>query len=232
MAELQKMVYVDEEVTPQVLSVIRNAQKYIIIVTPYIDLWGHAIEALVLAKKKGVDITVVVRLEPDIETNESVKVLTQAKIKVLVAPYLYAKLYINEETIVVSSMNLLKSSSQNSLEIALVIQDQEAKQRIRAYVNDTLMPLATPLSTERNEPNYQPHSGPQTQRSKQATGNCIRCGRPVTLDPGRPLCDECYDVWAQWENVDYPENVCHFCGRPSDVSYGKPLCGECYRKLR
>ena len=189
MAELQKTVYVDEEVTPQILSVIRNAQKYIIIVTPYIDLWGHAIEALVLATKKGVNITVVVRLEPGIETNESVKGLTQAKIKVLVAPYLHAKLYINEETIVVSSMNLLKSSMQNSLEIALVIQDQEAKQRIRAYVNDTLMPLATPLSKESNEPNYQSHSGPQTQPSKQIIGNCIRCGHPIALKPARPLCD-------------------------------------------
>lgn len=232
MAELQKMVYVDDEVTPQVLSVIRNAQKYIIIVTPYIDLWLHPIEALVLAKKKGVNITVVVRLEPDIETNESVKVLKQANIKVLVAPYLHAKLYINEETVIVSSMNLLKSSSQNSLEIALVVQDPEAKQRIRDYVNDTLMPLATLLSKEKNEPNYQTYNGPQPQPSKQVNGKCIRCGRNLFRNPAKPLCDECYNVWAQWGDEDYPENVCHFCGRPSNVSYGRPLCSECYSSLR
>lgn len=232
MAELQKMVYVDDEVPSQILTIFKEAKKYAIIVTPYLDLWGHAFEAVALAVNKGVDVTFIVRSDPNVIESESVARLIGNKVKVLAAPSLHTKIYLNENSVVVSSMNLLKSSAQNSLEIALVIQDQEAKQRIRAYVNDTLMPLATLLSTTRNEPNYRPHSGPQTQPSKQVNGSCIRCGRPVTLDPGRPLCDECYNVWAQWEDGDYPEKVCHFCGRPSNVSYGKPLCGECYRSLR
>lgn len=38
-------------------------------------------------------------------------------------------------------------------------------------------------------------------------GHCIRCARPVDMNPARPLCDSCYDSWSQWENEDYEDGV-------------------------
>ena len=142
MPEPQKTVYVDGEVSSQVLSVISEAQKYVVVVTPYIDLWQHAENAIALSVSKGIDVTFVVRDEPNIVGSESIAWLLQNKVKVHAAPRLHAKIYLNEASVLVSSMNLLKSSAQNSLEIALAIRDKEVAESIRGYVRNTLMRLA------------------------------------------------------------------------------------------
>lgn len=232
MAELQKMVYFDDEVASQVLSIVREAKKYVVVVSPYIELWRHAQDAIALAIDKGVDVTFIVRSEPKVIESDSVAWLVGNKVKVLAVEYLHAKIYINESSVIVSSMNLLKSSAQNSKEIALSIRTEQEAGYIGNYVYNTLMRLATPVGkaeTENAGPALREPAKPQLRGN---VGVCIRCGRNLFLNPAKPLCDECYDMWAQWEDEDYPEKVCHFCGRPSNVSYGKPLCGECYRSLR
>jgi hypothetical protein len=47
---------------------------------------------------------------------------------------------------------------------------------------------------------------------------------------GAPLCGECYGVWAQYGDPDYPERACHACGRAWETSVRKPLCYNCYQR--
>lgn len=61
MDESQKTVFVDEEIASEVLAVVREAHQYVVMVTPYVKLWGHAREALTLAVKKGIKVVGVVR---------------------------------------------------------------------------------------------------------------------------------------------------------------------------
>jgi hypothetical protein len=62
------------------------------------------------------------------------------------------------------------------------------------------------------------------------TGYCIRCGEMIGENPYKPLCEDCYSIWAQYSNRYYPENFCHICGKESDQSYSKPICYSCYKK--
>ena len=59
-------------------------------------------------------------------------------------------------------------------------------------------------------------------------GRCIRCKDPVSYDPDRPLCDDCFKSWKRYENWDFPEKFCHDYGEKWRTSYAKPLCGPCY----
>jgi len=47
---------------------------------------------------------------------------------------LHAKIYMNESTVIVTSMNLLESSSKNSKELAIRIDDENGKKEIRSYI--------------------------------------------------------------------------------------------------
>ena len=60
-------------------------------------------------------------------------------------------------------------------------------------------------------------------------GTCIRCGSKIPYNMNRPLCDDCYQTWVQFGNIDYTERFCHKCGREFDnsISYRKPLCKNC-----
>jgi len=71
----------------------------------------------------------------------------------------------------------------------------------------------------------------QNQSSTQSNhfGYCIRCKEHLELNPGKPLCYNCYSIWSQYENYSFRENHCHCCGKEHGTSMSKPLCINCYR---
>jgi phosphatidylserine/phosphatidylglycerophosphate/cardiolipin synthase-like enzyme len=241
----QKSVFVDDEVASQVIDIVREAQQYAVIITPYLKLWRHPQTALELAVKKGVQVTVIVRSKDGAPENPGdIPWLLNNGIRVLAVESLHAKIYLNENRVFVTSMNLLESSMKGSLELGLAIQDKQAERQIRDYVNSTVMPQAKQVRAPQIEPREQPVNRPaqpeprprptttHAQSTQQtAAGVCIRCGRPLYPNPDKPLCDDCYDKWAEYENEDYAERFCHICGRPWETSYARPLCRDCFRRL-
>lgn len=59
-------------------------------------------------------------------------------------------------------------------------------------------------------------------------GFCIRCGISIDYNSSYPYCDNCYGVWAEFNNPEYLENFCHLCGEKFPTSKNKPLCDDCY----
>ncbi len=223
-------VFVDEAVPALVLNVIRDAKEYAVVVTPYIDLWGHAKDAINLAKKRGVRMTVVVRHEPQVLDSKDLPWLTEAGVKVLAADRLHAKIYFNESTVVVSLMNLTEFSTKNSLELAMVVNATTPADEIRKYVFNRLIPLAKTFGSQATKASRARRSEGDSASSQGARrGVCIRCKDDTALDPTRPLCWKCYEVWAQWGDAAYLENYCHSCGRATKAAYSRPLCRSCFR---
>ncbi|MBI4305914.1 MAG: hypothetical protein HY678_06300 [Chloroflexi bacterium] len=220
----------DEEVPGRILSVLRDARKYAILVTPYLGLWPHAEDAIVVAVKNRVDVKVILRADPQVLNSEDVQWLLLNKVKVATVEGLHAKIYLNEAAVVVSSMNLTRASTQASLDFALTLHDDADTEAVREYVTRTVVALAQPVTAGKvvmNEVRKMfNHAG------KSDRGHCVRCGTDIDLDPSRPLCPDCYDVWAAYKNPEYAEKVCHSCGRSATTSYAKPLCSTCYRSLR
>lgn len=233
MNERDKTVFVDEEIEPQILRIIREAQQYVVIVTPYLELWGHAQAAIGLAVKKGVKVTVIVRENQNFNEKEknAVAWLYNNGVDLMFLDNLHAKIYMNEHALLVSSMNMTGFSTNNSLEIALLVSNEHEQQQLRDYVNDRVMGMATSARDAiANARAQQASSGqPAVAVSHPSTGVCIRCGNPHFFDPSKPLCDGCYESWAEYGNEEYPEHFCLRCGRPAEVTYAKPLCRSCYR---
>lgn len=75
-------------------------------------------------------------------------------------------------------------------------------------------------------------SGAGSPEERDATskyGFCIRCQAKVNYNPGAPYCKSCYSVWAEFQNPEYAEVICHKCGKPwTHTSMAKPLCRACY----
>ena len=225
----ERFVFLDEEVQTAVLSVIREAKKHVIIVSPYLQLWTWAERAIEQALKQRVDITFFVRNQEKQVTGESVAWLIGHGAKVFAVDFLHSKIYLNETMTLISSMNMLDTSAEKSMEIAMLVRDHNDAQRIRDYVV-RLRALAQPVSAEGPAGVSSVAHTNQAPRQSPA-GFCIRCGMGLVLDPSKPLCNKCYDSWAEWENEDYPENICHACGRRAKVTHARPLCKRCYSAL-
>src|SRR2546425_6858641 len=210
-------VFLDEEVEPQVLSMIQNATKHVTFVTPYLSLWGHLETAIDKAISRGVGSTFIIR-PGEKQSTEDQEWLFGHKVKLYELPNLHAKIYINESTVLISSMNITEHSTTNSLEFAMIVESRKDATRFRNYVSDMLKRAEVVQLAE-----------PEGQEVEQ-TGRCIRCGRQIDFNVSRPLCDSCYQSWAVYANTDYPERHCHSCGKPSQVTYARPLCGDCYNR--
>ncbi len=227
MTSTEKVFLKDGEVALAIESLVEDARKWVLFVSPYLKLWGHIRNAIELAGKRNLDMTFVIRSDIDEKALSDIQWLKENKVKVLVVEGLHAKIYLNESETVVSSMNLTEYSTQNSHEIGLRVRDPHYASEIKEYVSN-IRKLAKPFG---ELDDARPLVSTNRRASVAVVGRCIRCGGVVELNPNRPLCEGCYEEWDEYGNEDYPEKFCHFCGRPANVTYAKPLCRSCYSQL-
>lgn len=129
--------------TGKIESIIREAEKKMFIVSPWIQLKGLTwiIKAIKFAKEKGVKFTIIARLPENKRRLQ--KLLTQLdnllgeSYEVYLIKRLHAKLYYNCSEALLTSLNLLASSIENNYEIGTIIQpeDKEMLDKIKKYID-------------------------------------------------------------------------------------------------
>ena len=211
-------VFLDDEVLPQILQIVRDASQLVTFVTPYVRLWGHLQNAMDEAIDRGVAIWFVVRAG-ERNQSEELEWLRDHGVRVSEVPHLHAKVYLNERTVLVSSMNITEKSTTNSLEFAMIVRSEDDAKRFRDYVAR----LTGKVNASR--------PARSARRETEQEGVCIRDGGRMDFNAARPLCAKCYLEWARYKNEDYVEKYCHSCGKLTKTTYARPLCAACYKKL-
>ena len=211
-------VFLDGEVLPQILQIVRNASQLVTFVTPYVRLWGHLQSAMDEAIGRGIAISFVVRAG-ERNQSEALEWLREHGVKVYEVLHLHAKIYLNERTVLVSSMNITEKSTTNSHEFAMIVQSEDDSKKFRDYVAR----LTGKVNASR--------PARSVRQQTEQVGICIRDGSRMDFNAGRPLCAKCYLEWARYKNEDYLEKYCHSCGKRTKTTYARPLCLECYKKL-
>ena len=212
----RKSVFTDDEVEPLLLRLVREARRSVTLISPYLDLWTHLEDALDQAINRGIAVTFVVREDRE-RKPKSEDWLSRRKVKVLRLPWLHAKIYLNESTVVVSSMNITDVSTTNAHDFAMIVREKADEDVLRRYVLG-LVKGAKPVLKERIE------------KAGERKGTCIRRGEEIDFDPKKPMCNKCYQLWAEYNNPDYQERYCHSCGKEREVTLARPLCRDCFRK--
>ncbi len=201
---------VDEHVLPAITGLIGEAQEYLVLVSPYNDysvLLGDAVAQV----PEQVELIAICRMDRAKSEQGHIDRLIDLGAHVYLVERLHAKIYANESQVILTSMNLTQSSAVNSREIALRIRDEALHEQILDYIRIRLIGTSVAVHTEVRQ-----------------GGCCVRCGVGIAFDPDRPLCEDCYPIWAQYANHNYKENFCHDCGQKQRTTYAKPLCGQCY----
>lgn len=197
--------------------------------TPFVQLWGHAQRSIELALVNRAKVRFIVRSDGGDKQMESIAWLLEHGVEVLAVDGLHAKIYMNENAIIVSSMNFYGYSTDNAMETGLMIVSAADARALRAYVSTKLMSFATPLSLAGSRATFAPQRQSKLAE-RTATGHCIRRGEDLRYDPARPLCDNCYEIWAEYGDENYSEKFCHAYGQPAKVTKAQTLCVKCRRQ--
>jgi hypothetical protein len=198
---------------------------------------------------RGVEITFIIRKEQEHRNpedkkrfDEDIKWFLENNIQVLEVSRLHVKIYLNEEKILVSSMNVLRSSVDDSLEFAMIVSREADKKMFREYV-EALIPKPNPVQSSRSIGSAISNFGakaasaptPDSVKLQTRIGHCIRCGGEITFNLHKPYCIDDSRQWKTKDSHDYkhPEAYCHACGKRAEaIAFTTPRCSDCYRKSR
>lgn len=233
--------------TSEIEKIINKAANGLVLISPFIKIPDSLFQNLKSANQRGIKISIVYgknQLESD-----TFKKLTELKnAKLYYLNNLHAKCYFNEESMVITSLNLYDFSEQNNREMGVLVTKREDEEAFNEAIREAkmIMSLATRADlniqvTKQPEKQTQPHKNSKQPKSiwqgfsdafsaffGPSRGFCIGCKVEIDFDEYRPYCPECYGKWAQhkWQKAKY----CHECGKPSTTSINKPLCRSCFEK--
>jgi len=114
-------------------QIILNAVNNLTLVTPYLNLSKNLIDRLTDADKRGIKITLIFG-KNELKKSERNKIEFLKNIEIYYCQNLHAKCYLNEESLIITSMNLYEFSERNNREMGIFI---EKSSDIQIF-NDTL----------------------------------------------------------------------------------------------
>lgn len=213
-------------------NIILEARTKLVLVSPYLQLSKTFYERLKDCSNKGVAIKIVYGKD-DLKPNERNSLAELKNVELFYFDNLHAKCYFNETKMVITSMNMYEFSEKNNREMGVLINRNTDKELFDKAVEETasIIQSAEPVALKKADRKIYTNTQ-QTNTSvspkKQVRGYCIRCETRIHFDPNKPYCPECFSIWAQYENPEYTETVCHRCGEYEGTSMNKPQCYTCY----
>ena len=235
-------------IASEIEDLIKTAKEYIVLVAPYLKVHKLVMQRLVDASDRNVSIILIYRkeqnktkVEVDKLNAELVKLKAIENMELYAIENLHAKCFMNENKMIITSMNLHDYSEKNNREMGILINKQNERLIYKEAYEEFLsikkasdpirvLPKKATETKKAVVPNFK--SADKVVDKNQ--GYCIRCGESRKFSVYAPLCDKCWSVWAKHNNHDFPENFCHFSGEPSNgqTSYHKPILGKNWKKAK
>lgn len=224
-------------------ELIKSSHEKLYLVSPYLqiaDSLKHLIKERDLHK---IDIRVVYRKDNKINATDMNFLQELTSVKISCCENLHAKCYLNENTAIITSMNLYQYSQQNNKEMGIVVNKDDEPDLYKKIHDEVRVIIQTSDEPEfaikkiEKEILVEPKSNNKSDISNKPnisndSGFCIRCRDDLKQNPERPLCYNCFKSWERYSNPEYEENFCHVCGKESIQSVEKPICYSCYKKLK
>lgn len=128
------------QITSEILNLINESEKYLVLVSPYVNFknWDRIKTDLLNSIKRGVKIEFYTRL--DNENFKSWEQIEQLGLTPKLIKNLHAKLYFNEKSGIVTSMNLLTSSNLNAIEFGSIYHTEQELNELKGFIKKHLEP--------------------------------------------------------------------------------------------
>ena len=248
-------ILVTNAINGRITDICEAARKHLVVICPFLKINEKLRNSFESAIKRDVKLTVIYgKTDLDKDTYEWLKGLPYCNIGFL--KNLHAKLILNEEAAVMSSMNLYEFSQVNNEELGMFawLKDGKSEYRDLLYEAIRLINASTkqfgkwdiedidkPLrGTVRKETFFIPVKeicgdividSPAPSKEEKRICHCIRCGRAIPSNHEFVYCGRCFESWKQYYNTKYveKEGFCYICGKPNVVSAERPACVECYK---
>jgi phosphatidylserine/phosphatidylglycerophosphate/cardiolipin synthase-like enzyme len=228
-------------------DIISKASNRVVLISPYLQIPETLLKRLKYIDGKGIKIIVVCKKD-DLKADVRSDLKQLKKLELRFDEHLHAKCFYNEESMVITSLNLYEYSQQHNREMGIllslkddpdvfnearneaefIVSEAEKGSLIRSVFSEVVKDAKSILDSTVKDDS-------RTTRRTSKPGFCIRCGTPIPYNLDSPYCRDCWEKWKEGGgNPDYRERdgKCHACGEPALTKMAKPLCDSCYEKSR
>ncbi len=215
----------------EIEDLIKNAGEKLILVSPYLKLSKDFKELLTYRNSKD-KITTVIFGKQELNPDE-MKFLQSLRFVILkYNENLHAKCYMNDDKMIITSLNLYEFSMANNKEMGVLIDRNDSTDlqlfedalKEVDYINETSQKFELAVS----KPNV------VKQTNSKLTGYCIRSGNEIPFNVEKPLSYDAFKKWNEFANPDYPEKFCHFSGELSngETSVNRPILNKNWKRAK
>lgn len=212
----------NRQIYRRLMQLIHAATHQLFLVSPAIDPNRPMLAELVAAANRGVRVEIRFR---DLETEKYRRTrwfnaLADVGVRFCEVPRLHSKIYVIDDRLIRSSMNLTRSSFHHNFENAQVFPMR--RDPIFTALLDELTGIerrARPVSVLQPRLPFRDAGCPQ--------GYCIHCARSIPLNPKRPYCPLDYYASLTTRAPVHQDWHCHQCGERTEASRAHPRCEAC-----
>lgn len=228
----------------EIEDLIKNAGEKLILVSPYLKLSKDFKELLTYRNSKD-KITTVIFGKQELNPNE-MKFLQGLRFVILkYNEDLHAKCYVNDDKMIITSLNLYEFSMANNKEMGVLIDknDDADKQLFEDaykevdYINQTSQRFelseSKPVSVKQDDVKSIKEKNTILASSSQP-GYCIRTGSEIAFNIEKPMSYDAYKSWSKYSDPEYSEKFCHFSGESSngETSVSRPVLKKNWKKAK
>lgn len=202
-------IHKTKELDSQINNLFDESRVFLYIISPYFNPGENRLRSIRDASQYGCEVVILVNRNAlsDVRSVDDLKRLQEAGCDILIHPHLHSKIYLNEKTAITGSVNLIKGSFDNSLEMGVEITNVAQHRRILNLIEYDYL----------NEDDIEPFD-----HKKLMQGYCIRTKAPINYNAKYPIK---YDEYKT--SNDKSGKYCHKCGNDAETSVSNPLCDEC-----
>ena len=223
-------------------EIIKGARERLVIISPFRRINERIKELLADKDRMKIDVRVIYG-KSELRPEENNWLDSMDSIRTSICNNLHAKCYLNENEVLLTSMNLYEFSQVNNNEMGILITRdeepdlyreiwEESMRLVRVSEEIRVRVAKVEPDTVRKAVTTRARREPQQATAKPAGGFCIRCKTDLPANPKQPYCIRCYAIWRRFSEAEYKEKHCHTCGKEHTASMSKPVCIACFRKYK
>lgn len=230
-----------EKAVSELKDLIRNAEQTLILISPYLKL-SYDFKELLTFRNSKERITSVIFGKQELNPDE-MKFLQGLRFVILkYNENLHAKCYVNDDKMIITSLNLYEFSMANNKEMGVLIDKndpndsplyKEAFDEVD-FISKTSQPFEVASTKSTVSKSESEAKKTANKKSDTQNGYCIRTGVEIPFNVDKPMA---YDAWKDWSkksDLDSKEKFCHFSGEASngETTYSKPILKKNWKKAK
>jgi hypothetical protein len=230
----------------EIEDLIKNAGEKLILISPYLKLSKDFKELLTYRSNKD-KVTTVIFGKQELNPDEMKFLQGLRFLSLKYNEDLHAKCYVNDDKMVITSLNLYQFSMANNKEMGVLIDKNDPADaelfndafKEVDYINETserfeLLSSKPQSIVKIGESKPSLTNATIKSGTRKANGYCIRTGIEIPFNVERPMSLDAYKSWSKYSDKEYAEKFCHFSGEPSngETSVLRPILKKNWKKAK